>query len=48
LHTLNKNTFKLLCLHVWMDGWKISCELTGSLSLNKVFELNLNGLSCEA
>ena len=41
----------LFCIYVWknvvlldhMFGWppgKISCELTGSPSLNKVFELN--------
>jgi len=26
--------------HVWMVPGKIICELTGSPSLNKVFELN--------
>ena len=26
--------------HCWMASGKISCEFTGSLSLNKVFELN--------
>jgi len=26
--------------HVWMAPGEISCELTGSPSLNKVFELN--------
>ena len=30
----------LYCSHVWMAPGKISCELTGSPSLNKVFELN--------
>jgi len=30
----------LYCLHVWMAPGKISCELTGSPSLSKVFELN--------
>ena len=29
-----------ICLHVWMAPGKISCKLTGSPSLNKVFELN--------
>ena len=29
-----------ICLHVWMAPGKISCELTGSPLLNKVFELN--------
>ena len=31
-----------ICLHVWMAPGKISFKLTGSPSLNKVFELNLN------
>ena len=30
----------LYCSHVWMTPGKISCELTGSPSLNEVFELN--------
>ena len=30
----------LYCSHVWMATGKISCKLNGSLSLNKVFELN--------
>jgi len=30
-----------ICLHVWMAQGKISCKLTGSPSLNKVFELNV-------
>ena len=30
----------LYCLHVWMAPGKISCKLTVSPSLNKVFELN--------
>ena len=30
----------LYCSHVWMAPGKISCNLTGSPSLNKVFELN--------
>jgi len=30
----------IICLHVWMAPRKISCKLTGSQSLNKVFELN--------
>ena len=30
----------MYCSHVWMAPGKISCELTGSPSLNKVFELN--------
>ena len=30
----------LYCSHVWMAPGKISCELTGSPSLNKGFELN--------
>jgi len=29
-----------ICLHVWMTPGKISFKLTGSPSLNKVFELN--------
>ena len=29
-----------ICSHVWMVPAKISCKLTGSLSLNKVLELN--------
>ena len=29
-----------ICLHVWMAPGKISFKLTGSPSLNKVFELN--------
>ena len=28
------------CSHVWMAPGEISCKLTGSLCLNKVFELN--------
>ena len=31
----------LYCSHVWMAPGKISCKLTGSPSLNKVFELNI-------
>ena len=30
----------LYCSHVWIAPGKIYCELTGLLSLNKVFELN--------
>ena len=30
----------LYCSHVWMAPGKISCELTASPSLYKVFELN--------
>ena len=30
----------LYCSHVWMAPGKISCKLTGSSFLNKVFELN--------
>ena len=30
----------LYCSHVWMVPAKIICELTGSPSLNKVFEFN--------
>jgi len=30
----------LYCSHVWMAPGKISSKLTGSSSLNKVFELN--------
>jgi len=30
----------LYCSHVWNAPEKISCKLTGSPSLNKVFELN--------
>ena len=30
----------LYCSHVWMAPEKIICELTGSPSLNNVFELN--------
>jgi len=30
----------MYCLHVWMAPGKINCKLTGSPSLNKVFELN--------
>ena len=29
-----------ICFHVWMAPGKISFKLTGSPSLNKVFELN--------
>jgi len=29
-----------ICLDGWMAPRKISCKLTGSPSLNKVFELN--------
>jgi len=31
----------LYCSHVWMAPGKRSCKLTGSPSLNKVFELNI-------
>ena len=31
-----------ICLHVWMAPGKISCELTGSTSLNKVYWIELN------
>ena len=30
----------IICLYVWMAPRKISCKLTGSPSLNNVFELN--------
>ena len=32
----------LYCSHVWMTSGKISCKLTGSPSLNKVFWIELN------
>jgi len=30
----------IYCRYVWMAPGKISCKLTGSPSVNKVFELN--------
>ena len=35
-----------ICLHVWMAPGKISSKLTGSPSLNKVFELNWIEWTC--